>query len=400
MLFSSILNWLGFILLATVYWLAPVRLRLGWLGLASIALLAFNDYLAALLVLYLVSVAALGSRLSPATASSPISSRTALWLLLAACLVPLVLLKCQAVLGIDALQRWGALPFNFAALAVPLGISYLTFKSVMYLVQVARGAIHPVPLDALAAYIAFAPAAASGPIDRPDHLLRQLASPARLDLDRVIYAGYRIALGVIFKFLLADTLREFADALTPAMLAVSVKKQLLFGPYYGVWLYLDFAGYSHIAIGAAYLLGVKSMENFAHPLLRPNISEFWRTWHMSLTNFLRQFIFLPTAYRWARKLGAQRSAYAATVLTFVICGMWHGDGANFLLWGLYQGLLLVLHQAFLARTRKSPVFRRLRRVRWLALPAWALTFTLISLGWYPFAFTLPQLAAIFGGVGR
>ncbi len=201
------------------------------------------------------------------------SRRARLWLLLIACGAPLILLKYQVLLGIDALQKSGALPLDFGALAVPLGISYLTFKCIMYLLQVARGAIAPVGLDALSAYLAFAPAATSGPIDRPDALLQQIAAPARLDFDRVIYAVYRIAVGVIFKFVLADTLREFADALTPAMIAVSLKKQLLYGPYYSLWLYFDFAGYSHIAIGAAYLLGIKSMENFAAPLLRPNITR-------------------------------------------------------------------------------------------------------------------------------
>ena len=209
-----------------------------------------------------------------------------------------------------------------------------------------------------------------------------------------------VAVGVIFKFVLADTLREFADALTPAMIAVSIKKQLLFGPYYSLWLFFDFAGYSHIAIGAAYLLGIKSMENFAAPLLRPNITEFWRTWHISLTSFLRSYIFLPAAYRWARALGPQRAAYAATVLTFLICGVWHGDGLNYVVWGLYHGVLLALHQAFLYGTKKAPLWRRLRRQRWLSAPAWALTFALVSLGWYPFAFTLPQLRDIFiKGVG-
>jgi alginate O-acetyltransferase complex protein AlgI len=398
--FSSLLNWVGFALIVIFYWLLPARLRPGWLGTASILLLAYNDYLAALLVLYLIAIAAIGGpRLVPGTGAN--GRRTVLWLLLAASCAPLILLKYQSLLGIDALQSSGMIPLDLGALAVPLGISYLTFKCVMYLLQTARGTIAPVRLDALAAYLAFAPAATSGPIDRPDYLLKQIIAPARLDWERIIYAGYRIATGVIFKFVIADTLRASSSGLTPAMIAVSLKKQLLFGPHYSVWLYFDFAGYSHIAIGVAYLLGIKSMENFAMPLLRSNISEFWRTWHISLTSFLRNYIFMPAANRWARALGPQRAAYAATVLTFVVCGIWHGDGLNYVVWGLYHGLLLTLHQAFLHGTRKSPLFRRLRRQRWLMAPSWALTFMLVSLGWYPFVFTLPQLLDIFAkGAGR
>jgi D-alanyl-lipoteichoic acid acyltransferase DltB (MBOAT superfamily) len=398
--FPSLLNWVGFALLAIVYWLLPSRLRPGWLGLGSILLLAYNDYLAGLFVLYLIAAAALGGRLLPPAGSTQGRHR-ALWFLLAACAAPLILLKYQVLLGIDAMQRAGLITLNFGALAVPLGISYLTFKCLMYLLQVARGVITPVRFDVLAAYLAFAPAATSGPIDRPDSLLPQITTTTRLDLDRIIYAGYRITMGVFFKFVLADTLSESLSDLTPAMIAVSPVKQAIFGPYYSLWLYFDFAGYSHIAIGAAYLLGIKSMENFAAPLLRQNISEFWRTWHISLTSMLRNYIFLPAAYRWSRALGPQRAAYAATVLTFLICGIWHGDGMNYIVWGLYHGVLLAVHQAFVYGTRKAPLFKRLRRQRWLVAPSWALTFALVSLGWYPFAFTMPQLFDIFyKGVGR
>ena len=240
----------------------------------------------------------------------------------------------------------------------------------------------------------FAPSATSGPIDQPKRFIEQLLDPGKLDLDRVVYAMYRIATGVIFKFVIADTLSEVSDAFVADALAVSLKRCLYFGPYYSFWLYFDFAGYSHIAIGAAYLFGVKCMENFAAPLLRPNISEFWRAWHISLTTFLRTYIFLPCAYRWSKTLGPQRAAYAATVLAFAVCGVWHGDGLNFLLWGLYHGMLLSLHQAFLYNTRKVKFFAKLRKKRWLAVPAWAFTFVLVSLGWFPFAFSITELRTI------
>jgi membrane protein involved in D-alanine export len=115
---------------------------------------------------------------------------------------------------------------------------------------------------------------------------------------------------------------------------------------------------------------------------------------MSLTNMARTYVFLPLAFRWARALTPQRAAYAATVVTFLAVGLWHGDGINYLIFGLYHGVLLSLHQAFLHATRKQPLFRKLRRQRWLAVPAWALTFALVSIGWYPFVFTLPQLVGI------
>jgi alginate O-acetyltransferase complex protein AlgI len=394
--FPSIINWAAFLLLAAVYWLLPPRLRLAWLSLGSLALLAFNDYFSALLVLYLWLLGWLGGASLAGLPSA--RRRWPLWLLSLACLLPLLVLKYQGLLGIDALQNSGVLRLSLSEFAVPIGISYLSFKALLYLLDCGRGSLPPQPPLLLLGYLALAPAVSSGPIDRPAPLLAQLLQPGRLDLDRVLYGLYRIATGVIFKFVLADLLAEIADGFIPPVLAVSAARRVLFGSYYSLQLYFDFAGYSHIAIGAAYLLGIKCMENFAAPLLRPNISEFWRNWHISLTSLLRSYIFLPLAYRWARPLGAQRSAYTATVVTFLICGLWHGDGLNYLLWGLYHGLLLSAHQAFVHATRRSPLFRRLRRVRLLALPAWALTFVLVGGGWYLFAFNLKQLAEIFRGV--
>ena len=398
MVFSSLINWLAIALLIAVHWLLPSRRRLAWLAFASLALLAFNDFLAALLVLYLIALCAWAPRaVHPGSGLPDNVRRLRLWLIIVALLVPLVVLKYQGLLGIDALQRSGLLPLSFASLAVPIGISYLTFKALSYVIEVARGRLAPAGVVPLAAYLAFAPTVNAGPIDQPQRLLSQLASPARLDLQRLLYAGYRIGTGLVFKYAFADTLSEISDRFSASMLAVSPLRQLLFGPWFGLRLYFDFAGYSHIAIGVAWLLGIGCMENFAAPLLRSNISGFWRSWHISLTTFLRNYIFLSCAYRWARALGAQRAAYAATVLTFIVCGLWHGDGLNFVVWGLYHGLLLSLHQAFLHNTRKLRLFYVLRRQRWLAVPAWALTFVLVSIGWFPFAFKLPELVQIFGG---
>ena len=146
-------------------------------------------------------------------------------------------------------------------------------------------------------------------------------------------------------------------------------------------------------------------ENFAAPYLRRNISEFWRAWHISLTSFLTDYIFKPLANLWARPLskrlgwdnGSLSAACLATVVTFVICGAWHGDGLNFLLFGLYHGLLLSAHQVFLRNTKKSPRFKRLRQRRWLALPATLVTFALVCVGWYLFALPLSDLLMIVGG---
>jgi alginate O-acetyltransferase complex protein AlgI len=394
---ASLLNWAAFGMLIATYWLLPARARPSCLAWGSLLILGFNDFLAAALALFQISVCWFGASRLSRRSDPPL-----FWSLLAACLAPLALLKCQSILGIDAMQASGVLRIELGKFAVPMGISYLTFKALMYLAQTARRSLKPVGFIELAAYLAFAPAAGSGPIDEPRALLAQIAAPRAFTLDRLAYGLYRIVTGLVFKFVIADSLLKLGRwLLLPKILAVTLEQRLLFGPFYSLMLYFDFAGYSHIAIGAAYLLGIKCTENFSAPLLRANISEFWRCWHISLTTFLRGYVFMPAATRWSRRLGARGAAYAATILTFAVCGLWHGDGLNYLLWGLYHGCLLCAHQAFLHSTRRIPFWQGLRAKRWLAVPSWALTFLLVSYGWYLFAFSLPKLADIFlvGGGG-
>ena len=392
MVLTSLANWCGFIILVAVFWLLPPRWRLGWLACFSLVLLALNDFAAAVLIGYLLLLCLL----------SPIwiaGIRWRAWAVVAALLIPLAVFKYPILLGLARLQESTALAYDPAALALPLGISYVTFKALMYTLEVSRERIAAPGLTALASYLALAPVVSAGPIDKPQHLLPQLLKEVRPSLDLLIYGGYRIILGIIFKFIVADGLGMLMHAFSPGALAVSTKKLLLFGPIYSLIIYFDFAGYSHIAIGAAAGLGLRCQENFASPYFKPNIGAFWRSWHMSLMKFLRDYIYFPIAYRLAKPAGARTAAHLAGIVTFIACGLWHGDGWNFLAWGLYHGLLLSAHQLFLKATKRAPLFKRLRRQRWLLVPSIALTFALVTLGWYLFAFSPAQLAIIFGGGG-
>lgn len=400
MVFTSLLNWGLLAVVLGVFWLLPARARLYWLAAASVAILAFNDFVAAVLVLYLLVLCVLGPRF---TTVGPDQARFRIWLIVILSLVPLVLFKYQNLTGAGKLLSHTF--FDPAMLALPLGISYITFKAVMYLIDTGRGRYPSQGLVSLAAYLAFAPSASAGPIDRPLALIQQFSCRIKPRADMFLYAGYRVATGIILKFVIADTLLEVLSSFSPEAMAVSVKKLLLFGPIYAVVIFCDFAGYSHIAIGVGALFGIRLRENFAGPYFRPNISEFWRAWHISLTSFLTDYIFRPLANFWARPFsrrwgwdgGSLTAACLATIVTFVICGIWHGDGLNFAVWGLYHGILLSAHQVFVRLTRKSAFWLRVRRQRWLAAPSTLLTFALVCVGWYPFAMPLHDLLRIFGG---
>lgn len=403
MVYTSLLNWLLLAVLVAVYWLLPGRARLYWLAAASILLLAFNNFMSALIVGVLVVLCLVGPRWATA---NPAQVRLRIWLLAAAMLLPLVFFKYPGLHGINVPTVGNDSIPDPALLVLPIGISYFTFKALMYVLDVSRGRYVAAGLTSLVAYLAFAPTLSAGPIDRPAALINELMARTRLTADQLLYAGYRIALGMIYKFAFADVLMDLASSFRATVMAVTLWKKLAFGPFYAALIYCDFAGYSHIAIGVAALLGIRCMENFAAPYLRRNISEFWRAWHISLTSFLTDYIFTPLANAWARPLskrwgwsrGSLAAGMVAAVVTFVICGIWHGNGLNFVLWGLYHGVLLALHQWFLHATKKSPLFKRLRKQRWLAAPSTLFTFALVCVSWYLFAISVPDLIKIIRGI--
>ncbi len=391
MLFTSLLEWGLFAVLVAVFWALPSRFRVPWLAVSSLLLLTLSDFVAAL-VLVVVGAWAL---LAPAWVLRREAGRPRrLWIAAALLLSPLLFFK-YARGGGPAAGLPGA-----DALMLPVGISYFTIKALMFLIDASQGRLERPRLSQWAAYLALAPAASAGPIDPPARLLPQLAAGPRPAAADLAHGLLRITVGFAMKFVVADALLRVLGDYRAELIAVSLRKLLLFGPLYALMIYCDFAGYSHIAIGAASLLGLRCTENFAAPYLKGNITDFWRSWHMSLTGFLRRYVFLPLAYRGSRSLNVDLASYVATFLTFVLCGIWHGAGWNFVLWGAYHGILLSGHQLFVRWARRRRRVQRLRRTIWFGWAATAVTFGAVCLGWYLFAFDMHQLLIILHGSWR
>ncbi len=271
---------------------------------------------------------------------------------------------------------------RFSHLALPLGISFWTFQAMSYLFDLYRGEELDPSFFEFALYMVFFPVAISGPICRMPEMLPQFRSDQTTP-GRDIGRGFsRIATGVLMMqlaqllgqgILAGDGINSGFDRL--AQWSGTDVWCLAFG--YGLQLFFDFAGYSHIAIGAAQALGFTVPENFARPFQSTTPSIFWTRWHMSLSFWIRDYVFLPLAVvrreMWWRNL--------ALVVSMILFGLWHKASVLFVLWGCYHGVLLVLHRQVQQVQRKfdwTP-----SEALWTPI-SWVVTIGLISLGWILF----------------
>jgi len=275
-----------------------------------------------------------------------------------------VLLSIESASGI-ALPR--------AHLVLPIGISFFSFQLISYLVDRMRGNAPIYPFRAFALFVLLYPHLIAGPIVRHNELIPQLAlDPRRDGLGERLGTGLVIfTMGFAKKVLLADQLAQFVDPLfekaTSHALDFGEAWTAVLG--FSFQLLLDFSAYTEMAIGSALLFGVLLPENFRRPYLATDIREFWRRWHISLSKFLRDYLYIPLG---GSRYGAARYVLA-TLVTMGLCGLWHGAGWMFVAWGLWHGLGLVGCHAWQRLGRPLP-----------ALAGWGITMLFVLVGWVMF----------------
>lgn len=283
----------------------------------------------------------------------------------------------------------------------PLGISFFTFQAISYSVDIYRRTVsHDRSPVRFGTYMTFFPKLLMGPIVPYHNLSKQIAG-RELSLDDFAEGVKRFILGLGKKALIADSLAKTANQAFAIPAGEHTAGVAWLGVlFYTLQIYFDFSGYTDMAIGLGRMLGFRLPENFNYPYLADSIKDFWARWHISLANWLRDYLFLPAAYSLLRRIKQDRvlnikaenwSYYAATFLTFLICGLWHGAAWTFILWGAYYGLLLIIEHAGLRKfiKKKLPPLR------------YPLTLFLIMMGWVlfrspdlPYAFR--YFAAMFG----
>jgi len=283
-------------------------------------------------------------------------------------------------------------------IVLPVGISFYTFQTLSYTIDVYRGRLKPVNnfLD-FALFVSFFPQLVAGPIERAANLLPQILKPRNPSIKQ-FQSGLFLILGGLFKkIFIADQIARIVDPLFlqgDSYLAGDVATAAVF---FGVQIYADFSGYTDIARGAARLLGFELMENFKAPFFAHNVQNYWTRWHISLSSWIQDYLYFPLAIhpRYGKILGAGGVAF----VTMTIMGFWHGPHWQFVAWGVYMGLLLVaynkLRPFLFRRTRFQSVWAK----KTFFFSSILLTFCLIILGEIFFrANNLSQAFSMLGGL--
>jgi alginate O-acetyltransferase complex protein AlgI len=276
-------------------------------------------------------------------------------------------------------------PLRWNGAFLPLGISFFTFEFYHYAWDRKYNRTEPGTMGEYMAFILFFPTMVAGPIKRYQEFIPKLRSEPYDWIADWKIGITRILTGLTKKFAIADFLGSLTDHLNAHDIPLADRRVLLLWLFaYAIKIYADFSGYSDIAIGSARLFGIKVPENFDWPYGRRNIQRFWSCWHMSLTKWLTDYVFVP----FARLPWWRPPLYLVIVATMLVSGLWHGAGLNYIAWGGYNGMLLVVHKAW--RTWRGPASNDPVRI----FSSRVLTFACVMAGYSLFCMDL-HTGAIF-----
>lgn len=370
MLFNSLLFLFFFLIVTAGYYLLPARSRWVWVLAASCYFYMYFRPQYILIILFTIVVDYVAGILIEKAAGK----RRKIYLIasIAANVGVLAFYKyynffagnVNFLLGPSAEHQLPILNF-----ILPIGLSFHTFQAMSYTIEVYRGnqkAERHFGFYAL--YVMFYPQMVAGPIERPQHILPQLRRVSKFSNKLFIHGLFLMSVGFFKKVVIADRLGLYVDPVFSHPAGHSALDLLLAAYFFAFQIYCDFSGYSDIAIGAALTLGIELMRNFNMPYLAVNISDFWKRWHISLSTWFRDYVFIP--------LGGSRGTFFKVcvnlLVVFMISGLWHGANWKFLIWGAFHGCLLILYR----------VIKRLNIVpKGLLYLKWLVTFNIVVLAW-------------------
>lgn len=387
MLFNSLAFLCFFPIVTLLYFSAPQRSR--WALLLGASCLFYMAFVPAyILILGFTIVVDYFAGLLIASATG---QRRKLWL-------GLSLLANIGVLAIFkyygfARDNLGELGMSLPALSIvlPIGLSFHTFQAMSYTIEVYRGAQRPERhFGIYALYVMFYPQLVAGPIERPQNMLHQFHESHAFDYERVTAGLRRMALGMVQKVVLADSLATEVNRIYAHPERFHGLPLIVATFYFAFQIYWDFAGYSNIALGSAQVMGFRLMRNFDMPYGARSVQEFWRRWHVSLSTWFRDYVYLPLG---GSRAGRLRWAFAITSV-FLLSGLWHGANWTFVIWGALHGGYVVLGRVLAPlRAAAARVLALPTESRWLNGVRVCWTFGLVALAWV--FFRAPDVSTAF-----
>jgi len=280
----------------------------------------------------------------------------------------------------------------------PIGISFFIFKTISYIVDIYRKDIETEKhFGYFLLYISFFPQMLAGPIDRASKFIPELRKKSNIDINRIISGLRQIIWGIFKKAVIADRLAIFINNIYQNPSGHQGVTLIITAYFYSFQIYCDFSAYSDIAIGLSKILGYKSMINFNFPYFSKSISDFWTRWHISLSTWLRDYLFLPIAYYTLRKNSSEKtlgiktetwSYISGMFITMFLAGLWHGAGWTFIFWGLLHGFFLIIGHVTKKKKRKI-----LRKLKLFSFPHFLtgirifITFNMVTFAWIFFRST-------------
>ncbi len=381
------------------------RAAAAWLGLMSVVFYGYWSprYVALLLASILVNFFAGQLLLKCRAGASRLSGKQVLTAAVGANLAVLGYFK-YANFFVDSLNAASGLGLQIPAVVLPIGISFFTFTQIAFLVDTYQGKVREPRFVPYLLFVTYFPHLVAGPVLHHAEMMPQFARPEtyRFRLENVVSGMTLLVIGLFKKVILADGIQPFV---APAFDGPHLQALTGFEAWgavlaYSLQLYFDFSAYSDMAVGMSRVLNVELPLNFASPYKAHNISEFWRRWHMTLSRFLRDYLYVPLG---GNRKGTPRR-YLNLAVTMLLGGLWHGAGWTFVIWGGLHGLYLVIHQAWQAAIGRIPGASRWLDSRAASAAGVLVTFAAVTVAWTFFRATsleaaLRMLEAMFGANG-
>ncbi len=374
MLFNSLAYLVFLPIVFTVYWLMKADLRWVLILIASYFFYMCSGPMYGLLILFVTATSYLFAILIEKTEDEKVR-KPVLLLSVITCMGVLFVYKYFDFFG-NTLSYWvknfgGEMDFVTLNLVLPVGISFYTFQSMSYVIDVYRGdtkAEHH--FGKYAAFVSFFPQLVAGPIERSSNLLPQIKVPRTFDYEQAMRGVKQMLIGYYKKLVIADILSEYVELVYQHMYYFKGFSIILATLFFTLQIYCDFSGYSDIAIGTAKLFGIDLMTNFKSPYFSKSIKEFWSRWHISLSTWFKDYVYIPLG---GNRVGAVRHSFNLLV-TFLVSGLWHGADWTFVIWGGVHGIAQVLENTIF-----KPIVRSKNKV--LGVVRNAVVFIFCAFAW-------------------